>query len=155
VAAPQFTLRATAGHTVSLGDWLGAPVVLVFYANDFHPLCSDELAVFNELLPMFERRGAKLFAISVDSVWSHLAYARDRGFGFPLLSDFNPLGEVAKAYNAWRDEDGTAERALYVVDAAGRVAWSYLSPINVNPGADGVLDALDRLGSHAQPGSTM
>ena len=153
VGAPQFTLHVTPKKTTSLSDWLGSPIVLVFYASDFNPLCSDELAVFNELMPIFARRNAKVFGISVDNVWSHMAYARERKLRFPLLSDFHPHGEVSKAYNAWRGEDGTSERALYLVDGAGRISWSYLSPINVNPGADGVLDALDRLGGGPHVGS--
>ncbi|MBL8952566.1 MAG: redoxin domain-containing protein [Myxococcaceae bacterium] len=148
LAAPQFTLPVSPRLTTSLGDWLGAPVVLVFYAADFSPVCSDELLELNALMPMFTRRGARVFAISVDSVWSHLAYARQRPLTFPLLSDFHPKGAVAKAYNAWCESDGTAERALYVIDAEGRIAWSHRSPINVNPGIDGVLDALDRLGRY-------
>jgi peroxiredoxin len=147
VAAPHFTLNVTPKRATSLSDWVGSPVVLIFYPADFSPVCGDELSVFNELMPIFARRNAKLFGISVDSVWCHMAYARERRFRFPLLADFHPKGAVARAYNVWREEDGTCERALFVLDAAGRVAWSYLSPINVNPGADGVLDALDALGS--------
>ncbi len=146
IAAPQFTLPVTPNKTTSLSDWLGSPVVLVFYPADFSPVCGDELSVFNELMPIFARRNAKVFGLSVDSVWCHLAYGRERRFRFPLLSDFHPKGAVARAYNAWREDDGTSERALVLVDPDGRVAWSDLSPIDVNPGADGVLDALDRLG---------
>ena len=155
IAAPQFVLPATPQQKTALADWLGSPVVLIFYPADFSPVCGDELAVFNELMPIFERRGAKLFGVSVDSVWSHAAYSRERRLRFPLLSDFQPRGEVSRAYNSFREEDGCSERSLFVLDSAGRVFWSYLSPVNVNPGADGVLDALDRLGSHdhVNPGS--
>jgi peroxiredoxin (alkyl hydroperoxide reductase subunit C) len=145
VAAPQFTLRVSPRKSTSLGDWKGTPVVLLFYVADFSPVCSDELAVFNELMPIFIRRSTRIFGISVDSVWSHSAWSRERRFRFPLLSDFHPKGDVARSYHVWREEDGTSERALFVLDSAGRVFWSYLSPIEVNPGADGVLDALDDL----------
>jgi len=145
MAAPPFTLPVSPRQKTSLKDWAGSPVVLIFYPADFSPLCGDEIAVFNELMPIFVRRGAKLFGISVDNVWCHMAYARERHLRFPLLSDFHPKGQVARAYNVWREQDGTCERALFVLDGEGRVHWSYLSPIDVNPGADGVLDALDRL----------
>jgi len=148
IAAPQFTLPVTPKKSTSLADWLGSPVVLIFYPADFSPVCGDELAVFNELMPIFNRRSVKLFGVSVDGVWCHMAYARERRLTFPLLSDFHPKGAVAKAYNAWREEDGTSERALYLIDGDGRIAWSHLSPVNVNPGADGVLEALERLGRH-------
>jgi peroxiredoxin len=146
IAAPQFTLPVTPRQSTSLADWVGSPLVLIFYPAAFSPVCTDELAVFNELMPIFTRRGAKLFGISVDNVWSNMAYAKAAKMRFPLLSDFHPKGAVAKAYNAWREQDGTSERALYVVDTEGHVAWSLISSPDINPGADGVLDALDRLG---------
>jgi peroxiredoxin len=155
LAAPQFTLRVSPRRSTSLSDWRGSAVVLLFYMADFNPVCSDELQVFNELMPIFNRRNTRIFGISVDSVWSHSAYSRERRFRFPLLSDFHPKGAVARAYNVWREEDGTCERALFVLDSMSRVFWSYLSPIEVNPGADGVLDALDELATYErdQPGS--
>jgi peroxiredoxin len=155
MVAPQFTLRVTPERTTSLADWLGSPIVLIFYPSDFNPVCIDELAVFNELMPIFSRRSAKLFGISVDNVWSHMALARELKLRFPLLADFHPKGAVTRAYNAWREQDGTSERGLYVIDQAGLISWSHLSPINVNPGADGVLEALDRLGGPLHAGSTM
>ena len=81
----------------------------------------------------------------MDGIWSHLAFAKDRNLHFPLLSDFEPKGEVARAYHVYRAKEGTSERALYVIDAAGIVRWSYVSPVNVNPGADGILRALENL----------
>src|SRR4030088_3176954 len=97
------------------------------------------MALFNEVLPEFQNLGAELVGISVDGAWCHAAFARDRKLHFPLLADFEPKGAVAKQYGAYRNQDGVCERALFVIDKAGVIAWSYLSPIAVNPGADGVL----------------
>ena len=108
-------------------------------------MCSDELAIFTEVMPELARFNAAVFGISVDSVWCHQAFANDHHYRVPLLADFHPKGAVSRLYNAFREEDGFSERALYVIDGAGTVFWSYLSPVDVNPGADGVFDALERL----------
>jgi peroxiredoxin len=129
----------------SLDEQRGSPVVLVFYPADFTPVCGEELAIFNEVLPELERHGAKVFGISVDSAWCHRAFAQDRHLRFPLLADFHPKGEVSRRYRSYREQDGFAERSLFVLDRDGNVFWSYVSPIDVNPGVDGVLDALERL----------
>jgi peroxiredoxin len=126
-------------------------VVLVFYPADFSPVCSDELSLFNELLPDLKALGAQVFGISVDGIWSHLAFARERKLNFPLLADFQPKGEVCRRYQAYRELEGYAERALYVIDRQGVIAWSHLSPPEVNPGVDGVLDALERLSPPSEP----
>ena len=144
--APDFKLPATPDQTVSLSEFRGQPVILAFYPEDWSPVCSDQLALYQELLPDFQRYGAELLGISVDGVWSHLAFAKDRNLHFPLLADFEPKGEVARAYHVYRAGDGTSERALYVIDANGMVRWSYVSPVGVNPGADGILRALESLG---------
>jgi peroxiredoxin (alkyl hydroperoxide reductase subunit C) len=120
-------------------------VVLAFYPADWSPVCSDQMALYQAVLPEFERFDAELFGISVDGVWSHLAFAKDRNLQFPLLADFEPKGDVARAYRVYRAHDGTSERALYVIDADGIVRWSYVSPVDVNPGADGILRALERI----------
>jgi peroxiredoxin len=143
--APDFTLPSTPDQRVSLSDLRGKRVILVFYPADWSPVCSDQLAVYNELLPIFRRHDAEVLAVSVDGVWCHVAFERDRKLHFSLLSDFEPKGAVAKLYGAYRDHDGFAERALFVIDEHGVIRWSYLSPIGVNPGADGILDALDSL----------
>ena len=104
------------------------------------------MALYNEVLPEFTRYGAALVGISVDGVWCHAAFARVRNLHFPLAADFEPKGHVALLYRAYREADGTAERALFVIDKNGIVTWSYLSPLAVNPGADGILEALDKLG---------
>jgi peroxiredoxin len=143
--APEFALPSTPDQTVSLAEFRGRPLILAFYPEDWSPVCSDQLALYQELLPEFQRFDATLVGISVDGVWSHLAFAKDRNLHFPLLADFEPKGEVARAYRVYRAEEGTSERALYVIDAAGIVRWSYVSPIGVNPGADGILRALEGL----------
>jgi peroxiredoxin len=146
-AAPEFTLPSTPDQRVSLSDFRGQPVILAFYPGDWSPVCSDQMALYQELLPEFQRFDAELVGISVDGIWCHLAFAKDRNLHFPLLADFEPKGEVARAYQVYRDQDGTSERALYVIDAGGKVSWSYLSPVGVNPGADGILRALENLGN--------
>ena len=145
-SAPDFELPSTPDQTVSLAEFRGQPVILAFYPEDWSPVCSDQMALYQELLPEFQKFNAELLAISVDGIWSHLAFAKDRNLHFPLLADFEPKGEVARAYQVYRAADGTSERALYVIDADGIVRWSYVSPVGVNPGADGILRALESLG---------
>lgn len=145
MVAPDFELNATPDQKVALHDLRGRPVILVFYPADWSPVCGDQLALYNEILPEFRRSGAELLAISVDSVWCHLAFAESRKLQFPLLSDFQPRGAVAAAYGVFRATEGTCERALFVIDADGIIRWSYVSPIGINPGADGILSALEAL----------
>ena len=144
-AAPDFCLKVTPDQSVSLGDFRGRPVILAFYPADWSPVCSDQLAVYNEILEVFRGYDAQLLGISVDGVWCHLAFAGNRKLHFPLLADFEPKGAVARAYGAYDAKNGVCERALFVVDRAGQITWSYLSPVGVNPGADGILDALGHL----------
>jgi len=143
--APNFSLRATPDQVVSLSDFLGRPVILAFYPADWSPVCGDQVALYNEMLPTFDEYGARIVGISVDGPWCHAAFAKDRKLGFPLLADFEPKGEVARRYGVYDARNGTTERALFVIDANGIVRWRYVSPIDVNPGADGILDALDAL----------
>jgi peroxiredoxin len=143
--APDFELPSTPDQTVSLVEFRGRPVILAFYPEDWSPVCSDQLALYQQLLPEFQRFNAELLAISVDGVWSHLAFAKDRNLHFSLLADFEPKGEAARAYQVYRAKAGTSERALYVIDADGIIRWSYISPVGVNPGADGILRALEGL----------
>ena len=143
--APDFTLHNTPDHSVSLSDFHGHPVILAFYPADWSPVCGDQMALYNEVLPEFRRFHAELIGISVDGVWCHAAFARDRKLHFPLLADFEPKGAVAKMYGVYRRPDGTSERALFVLDAQGMIRWSYVSPVGINPGADGILTALEAL----------
>jgi peroxiredoxin len=143
--APPFTLRCTPDQSLSLPDLKGRNVILAFYPADWSPVCGDQLALYNELLAEFGRLDAQLLGISVDGAWCHAAFARDRHYHFPLLADFEPKGAVARTYGAYHAADGVAERALFVIDGAGVIRWSYLSPMGVNPGADGILAALESL----------
>jgi peroxiredoxin len=144
--APDFELPRSPDQTVSLSELRGQPVILTFYPADWSPVCTDQLALYQEVLPAFRRFNAELLGVSVDGVWSHLAFAKDRNLRFPLLADFEPKGQVARAYHVYQADEGTSERALYVIDAEGIVRWSYVSPAGVNPGADGILRALETLG---------
>jgi peroxiredoxin len=145
VQAPDFTLPSTPDQKLSLSDFRGRPVILAFYPADWRPVCGDQMALYNEVLPEFKRYNAELFGISVDGAWCHCAYRQHRNLHFSLLADFEPKGDVAKKYGVYRYGEGIAERALFVLDADGKVAWSYVSPIAVNPGADGILNALENL----------
>jgi peroxiredoxin len=143
--APDFSLPGTIESPLRLSDLRGRPVILVFYPGDFTPVCGDQLTLYNELLPLFGEFEAQLLGISVDGLDSHRAFAADRNLDFPLLADSDPLGEVARQYGAFDEKSQTCERALFVLDRAGRIAWSYLSPRDLNPGADGILRALESL----------
>ena len=145
VPAPELSLRSTDGEIVNLRDLRGKAVILAFYPNDWSPVCGDQLSLYNELLPEFQRLGAELFGISVDSAWCHLAFADDRKLRFPLLADFEPKGEVARRYGVYRLPDGTSERALFVIDGDGIIRWSYALSAEINPGADGILTALETM----------
>ncbi len=143
--APDFSLRTTPDESVALSDFLGRPIVLVFYPADWSPVCGDQLALYNELHEEWKKHDAQLLAISVDNVWSHIAYTKDRHLHFPLLSDFEPKGEVSKKFGAYVPREGVSARALFVLDRKGVVAWNHESPSGINPGADGILDALEEL----------
>ncbi|OWK35839.1 redoxin domain-containing protein [Fimbriiglobus ruber] len=143
--APDFSLHVTPDQKLALSELRGKPVVLAFYPADWSPVCGDQMGLYNEILSEFKALGAELLGISVDGAWCHQAFAKDRRLHFPLLADFEPKGDVAKKYKAYREADGCCERALFVIDAAGTIAWSYCSPVAVNPGADGILQALQDL----------
>lgn len=144
-AAPEFSLHVTPDQKLALSELRGSPVILAFYPADWSPVCGDQMALYNEILPEFQKFKAELLGVSVDGVWCHAAFAKDRNLHFPLLSDFEPKGAVARIYGAYRAEDGVCERALFVIDREGTITWSYCSPIAVNPGAEGILDALEKL----------
>lgn len=143
--APEFSLKTTPDQKVSLSDFRGKAVVLVFYPADFSPVCTDEISLFNKALAEFKKYNAQPLGISVDNVWCHLAFAKERGLHLPLLSDFHPKGEVSKMYNAYREEEGQSDRAIYLIDRVGNIAWGYISPVGVNPGPDELLEALRSL----------
>jgi peroxiredoxin len=142
--APDFTLADQDGKKVSLGGFGGRTVVLVFYPSDFSPVCTDQLSVYQEVLPQLEEEGATLLGISVDGAFCHKAFQQHAGITIPLLADFHPKGEVAKAYGVWSDEYGVATRSLVMVGPDGNVTWSYASPPLEVPGANLIFDALEQ-----------
>jgi peroxiredoxin len=143
--APEFCLHTTPDQSVSLSDFRGQAVVLAFYPADWSPVCGDQMTLYSEILPEFQKLRAEIMGISVDGVWCHAAFARNQKIHFPLLSDFEPKGAVARLYGAYRQGEGVCERALFVIDSEGTIHWSYVSPIGVNPGAAGILNALEEL----------
>jgi peroxiredoxin len=145
VATPDFTLVDQAGAMVTAADLRGRPSVIAFYPADWSPVCGDQMALYNEVLPLFRDHGADVFGVSVDSRWCHAAFAENRKLRFRLLADFEPKGAMARRFGAYREQDGTTERAIFVIDQKGIVRWSHLSPIDVNPGADGILAALEEM----------
>jgi peroxiredoxin len=150
--APDFSLHSTPDQSVALRELRGRPVVLAFYPADWSPVCTDQMSLYNELLPEFHKHDAQLLGVSVDGVWSHAAFAKDRNLHFPLLADFEPKGAVSRLYGSFEAKQGESARSLFVIDRKGVIRWSYLSPEGVNPGADGILAALEGLKT-AKPGS--
>ena len=143
--APDFTLPVTADQKITLSSLRGKAVVLVFYPADWSPVCGDQIGLYNEMLPVFGEFNAQLIGISVDGVWCHAAFSKDRKLHFPLLADFEPKGAVAQRYGVYEPTAGITQRALFVIDSDGVVRWKYVSPIGINPGADGILAALEKL----------
>lgn len=143
--APDFSLNSAPDRALDLHDLKGQPVILAFYPADWSPVCGDQMTLYQQVLPLFQQHHAALLGISVDGVWCHRAFAEHRKLQFPLLSDFEPKGAVARTYGVYRTKDGFSERALFVIDEAGVIRWSYVSPIDVNPGADGILSALESI----------
>ena len=143
--APDFTLHTTPDQTLSLSELKGKRVILAFYPADWSPVCGDQMALYNEMLKYFRKYNAELLGISVDSKWCHLAFEQDRKLHFPLLADYEPKGAVSKLYGAYDAVEDHSQRALFVIDEGGIIQWSYLSPVGINPGADGILDALEEL----------
>ncbi len=126
--APDFALCDAAGKEISLRDFRGHNVVLVFYPLDWSPACSDQLTLYQGELEEFARYDARVVGISVDSIYSHGAWAAVRGLDIPLLADFHPKGQVAQCYQVWRNTDGFTERALYVIDREGVIRYAHVSP---------------------------
>jgi len=140
--APDFTLSDQDGEEVSLSDFRGGRVLLVFYPMDFSPVCSDQLSIYQEVKPELKEKGVDLLGISIDSIWAHKAFQEKLGIDTTLLADFEPKGGVAKAYGSYLDK-GFANRTLVLVDEEGKVAWSYESPTPGEfPGANLIFDAL-------------
>ena len=144
-AAPEFTLRSTPDQAVSLSEFRGKPVILAFYPADWSPVCGDQLALYNEVLPEFQRMGAELIGVSVDGVWCHSRLRQRPQAALPDPVGLRAEGSGGEALRSLPRGDGTSERALFVLDAEGIIRWSYVSPVGINPGADGILNALDGL----------
>jgi len=161
--APDFELYATPDQKLRLSELRDRKVILAFYPADWSPVCGDQMSLYNEMGKYFARHNAQLIGISVDSKWSHMAFAEHNRFNFPLLSDFEPKGEVARMYGAYDGKTGECRRVLYIIDEKGIIRWNYISPVGINPGADGILNALEELdnkksinhepvnGTHQQP----
>jgi peroxiredoxin len=141
--APDFTLPDQDGNQVSLSELRGRTVVLAFYPSDFSPVCTDQLSVYQEVLGEFDERGVTLLGVSVDGAYCHKAFRDHLNLSFPLLADFHPKGEVARAYGVWSEDYGVSKRALVMIDPDGIVKWSYASPALEVPGANLIFDALD------------
>src|SRR5437660_6182069 len=143
--ATNFSHNSTPDQKVSLNDFRGQPVILAFYPADWSPVCTDQLSLYAMVMPEFKKFNAELLAISVDNIWSHLAFVKDRKLNFPVLADFEPKGGVSRKYGAYKERIGESARALLVIDDKGVIRWTHLSPDGINPGADGILSALENL----------
>lgn len=143
ITAPDFTLHATPDKKFSLGELRGKNVILAFYPADWSPVCGDQMSLYNEMHRYFTKYNAEMVGISVDGKWCHAAFREARKLYFTLLADFEPKGAVAKSYGVYNEKEGRSERALFVLDEEGIIRWSYLSPVGINPGADGILGALE------------
>ena len=141
--APVFKLHDGPDSRLNLAALRGKKVILAFYPADWSPVCGSQMNLYNEMEEYFIRYNAQLLGISVDSRWCHAAYSEQNEFYFPLLADFEPKGEVSKLYEAYDSGTGECHRALYVIDEDGIIVWNYLSLIDVNPGAEGILLALE------------
>lgn len=145
IPAPDFSLYASPDQKIRLSEFRNKRIILAFYPADWSPVCGDQMALYNETLSFFHKHNAELFGISVDGKWCHQSFSQDRNLQFPLLADFEPKGQVAKMYEAYDEETGECKRALYIIDEEGIIYWSYLSHIDINPGADGILEALEEM----------
>ena len=140
--APDFSLPDQDGNRVSLADFAGRKLVLVFYPLDFSPVCTDQLNLYQEVLSDLESQGATLVGISVDSSYAHHAFREQLNLTMPLLADFHPKGDVSKAYGAYIEGAGISNRALVLIED-GEVKWSYAAPNPGEiPGANLIFDAL-------------
>jgi peroxiredoxin len=143
--APTFALHDTPYSQVTLEDFRGRAVVIVFYIADWHPVAGEQLALYQKFVSQFEQLNAVVLGISVDTTWSHAAFARANGIEFPLLADDGPPGAVARDYGIYVPETGRSRRAVFIVDEVGLVRWSATFPDALNPGVDGIISALEAI----------
>jgi len=142
--APYFSLPNHQGKPVSLSDFRGRRVLLVFYPNDFSPVCSDQLSIYQEVKPSLDDAGLQVLGVSIDHSWAHRAFRKHLNIEFTLLADFHPKGEVARLYGAYLDDYGTSNRSLVLIDEDGVVEWVHESPTPLEiPGANLIFDALE------------
>ena len=121
--APEFTLKDQNQKEIKLSDYRGKNVVIVFYPLDWSPVCTNEHACFVNDLSQFEKLNAQVLGLSVDSSWSHKAFAEKMGVTYPLLADFHPRGAVADQFGVYHANKGITGRAIAIIDKAGKVAW--------------------------------
>jgi peroxiredoxin len=141
--APDFSLLNHEGKPVSLSDFRGQRVLLVFYPSDFSPVCSDQLSIYQEVKPSLDDAGLQVLGVSIDHSWAHRAFRRHLNVDFTLLADFHPKGEVARQYGAYLDDYGTSNRSLVLIDEEGIVQWVHESPTPLEiPGANLIFDAI-------------
>ncbi len=146
--APDFTLPNQIGEPVSLSDFRGRKLMLVFYPADFSPVCSDQLSIYQEVLGKITDAGVQLVGVSVDSSWTHNAFRKQLGLDIPLLADFHPKGDMSRKYGAYLDDLGISNRSLVLIDEEGVVRWVHESPSVLDiPGANLIFDALEAVAS--------
>lgn len=143
--APDFELNSSPDQRLRLSDLHGKRVILAFYPADWSPVCGDQMVLYNESRRFFHEFQAEIIGISVDSAWCHMAFTQDRNIHFPLLADFEPKGHVSQLYGAYHDESGQSRRAIFLIDENGTIQWSEVWPDSINPGVDGILNALTQL----------
>ena len=142
--APDFTLRNQDGEDVSLSDFRGKKVLIVFYPFDFSSVCTDQLSTYQEIKPALADRNVEMIGISIDHPYAHKAFQEKLGIDTTLLADFEPKGEVARAYGSYVDRVGMANRTLVLIDEDGVVEWAHESPsLGEMPAPQVILDALE------------
>jgi mycoredoxin-dependent peroxiredoxin len=140
--APEFTLKDQNEKEIKLSDYRGKNVVMVFYPLDWSPVCTDEHACFVKDLKQFETLNAQVLGLSVDSTWSHKAFAEKMGVAYPLLADFHPRGAVADQFGVYHADFGITGRAISIIDKAGKLAWHKNYEFSAVPDMKEVAQAL-------------
>jgi len=141
--APEFTFRTGEGEEFTRADLVGQPTILVFYPFAFSPVCTDQLQIYEEVLPEIAAKGARIFGVSTDALYSQTAFAEKLGITIPQLSDFEPKGAGSRAFGAYFEPGGMTNRAIVVTDAEGVVRWSFEGENpGVLPGANLLFDGL-------------
>ena len=142
-SAPDFTLKDQHQKEIKLSDFAGKKnVVLVFYPLDWSPVCTNEHASFVNGMKQFETLNAEVFGVSVDSVWSHKAFADKMHINYSLLADFHPKGAMSEKYGVYLADKGITGRSIFIIDKGGKVAWARNYDIPVVPDIKEVAAAL-------------